>query len=232
MNLSDFRNVVNNNANYIPNAKSIGVNFEMNPFDSIGIKHNVTVKQFFEEGYLAGDIATLIEGLKAKVEFTKEPNFYPEMIKSLKSKTYTEDMKYNPLFINTVGEHIPEIEKGLVNSYFEILSGIKDVNLRISISKEAEIFILNNIELKDDSKKRILTTFALYRHSTSFWDDKTNPQGLSMRQCDILDALGYYIATHAEFDDGVMEDEPAVNNYAATFSLVIGSVLWPLSPCN
>jgi len=234
--LNDFRNVINNNTNYTSNRKSSCVNFEMNPFDSIGIKHNATVKHFFEEGSLSGDISSLLQGLKkyANVEFTEEPGFYPEMIKSLKNKVYKEDMKYNPEFINTVGSHIPDIEKALVNSYFESLTGIKDVNQRISISKDAELFILDNKDLKDESKKRILTTFALYRHSTSFWDDKTNPQGLCMRQCDIIDAIGYYIATHGDFEDGVMEDGAAVNNYAATFSLIVGWLLWPFSssPCN
>ncbi len=230
--VEDFEQVFN--TEYTINLKENNLRYEINPYDSIGFKHNITIDLIFTEGFLSKDISYLLEGLTKHtgLTFTESPDFYPIMMKSLAKMVYFSDMSYNPFFINTIGGNFPEIEKSVINLFFGNIISIKDPNERIFKSKKAEEFIINSSDFSNESKKRILTTFALYRYSTYYWSDKKNPLGLCMQQCDLIDAIGAYIATHADFPDGVMEDGADVNNYASAFSSIIGFVLWPLSvPC-
>lgn len=73
----------------------------------LGIKHNATVKHFFEEGSLSGDIS-VITRFKSMQMLSSQKSlwFYRNDKSCLKNKAYKEGYEYNPEFINTVGSHI------------------------------------------------------------------------------------------------------------------------------
>jgi hypothetical protein len=227
--INNFNNVLKKASSSIKNnpQKDIIVSNENNPYDNNGALHNNILEYLDENNYLSGELPQLIEAIteETNIVFTEDPEFYIDLIDTLNSLIYNENGSYNEAFVNSAIIGIPNIEKSTLNNFFDYISSIDDLNERIIVSKAAEDFVLESDEYNADTKKRLLTSFAIFRYSTFFWNDKYSETYVSMRQCDFIDAFGEFIAQNVEFPVGVIEDGSDVYRYAALFSAITGNVL-------
>jgi hypothetical protein len=54
-----------------------------------------------------------------------------------------------------------------------------NIQLRVALSKVMEVAVKNSWLFNSASKERLLTTFAIFRHSTVYWSDFDGYAGLS-----------------------------------------------------
>jgi len=204
-------------------SKSLEIGYPENPYDSMGIIHNNILEKVNNHNSLNTNIYEAISFLEHIFNKQLDDNFYINEFKKFKLQIIINDTAYNTEFINSL-TNISNEEKGLVNNYFLILLHSKDINEVIYLSKVAELYIINNTNLSSKEKERILSTFAIFRNSSSFWV-KINPQKLSSWYNNLMFAVAdgvarYCIANciHVNCDD--FQDGKDVNMYTSTMSIM------------
>ena len=152
------------------------------------------------------------------------PDYYEEMIKDVNNKIYDDNFNYKESCVNYLRD-FTDNEKEIINSYFVKVKQIKDLFERIAFSKAAEKEVLN-LELTNKEKQRILTVFAIYRYSTYYWN--TSEKYAYAANCDIVDAIGYYVALYGEWPYGFIEDGKDAYAFAGSFSVLWTNILSPI----
>jgi hypothetical protein len=200
----------------------------LNPFDHHGIEHNSILSHLHDIEATQGDLSHLISEFEdhTNLEVYKSPSYFEQLVSDIKSEIYDSNYEYIPDFMNSFQGRLPQLEINIVNSYFETIAVCDTLDVRINMSKAAESFVINSDSLTSESKDRMLLTFALYRHSTCFWDSEQDDDRNPLKMCDIFDAIGAYIAMNdPDIPVGVIENGAEVNEFASLFSAVCCAVL-------
>ncbi len=209
--VNDFKQIINN-VDITSFNKAIDVYFPENPYDSIGILHNIVLQKLNEQNLLLynSNIKDVISSLEIIFNKTLNDNDYIGYVKQLKSEIIINEVDYNESFINSLNTLTID-EKEIVNNYFLTMFSTTDVGGIIAKSKAAEHFIINSNSFSNIEKERMLKTFAIFRHSSSFWADfnklKLNKH-LAKVLASAVDAISYYCAANCinvncdDFQDG------------------------------
>jgi hypothetical protein len=193
----EFKKILNDTK---PNRNQ-DIAFYDNPFNFQGEKHNQLLQMFFDKIYPNVDPTQYANAFVKMASLNiDKPDAAAERILNLLKDIVSKDGYYNPKFINSLSG-ITQTEKNIVNAYFEKMQQISDLNSRIALSKQAEDFIIKEKELSSQEKANILSTFAIYRYSTYFWNSKER-QTKYLSNCDIADAIGFFIATQTDLLEG------------------------------
>lgn len=178
--------------NHVPSKNSsIDPTYSNNQFDYIGVNHNVQLGQIhnhpnftkdaqvtlqvFNSVHLSNTGKPIITDINAALSSTSE---YFEAV--------VENGEVSETWINSLS--IPNLEKQTLNLYFATMYGTNDIQLRVNLSKGMELAVKNSFLHSSASKERLLTTFAIFRHSTVYWSTFDGYAGLSPLS-EAIDAL-------------------------------------------
>ncbi|MFO7789553.1 MAG: hypothetical protein ACQES0_00355 [Bacteroidota bacterium] len=195
-----------------------------NPYDSVGIKHNVILTEIYSDSNLNKTLTEVMEIFKNDygVIFLQPESYYAELMESTIERVYFQDGSYNPEYINST-DSATSTEKQIINDYFETMKETPELEKRIVLTKESESFILNS-QLSNDVKRRILITFTLYRHSTYFWSRFENKSNVI--DADLLDAIALYAAFNCDGEYAEnFQDGKDCYLFASSFSVAASIIL-------
>ncbi len=155
--------------------------FASNPFNSAGLEHNnyldfMRSQPDFNSNHDIEQNTRLFNRLRELRGIA--PQTQEVLIASMQnivSQLYTRNgsnIQYKTSFFD--GLAIPALEKDIAKLYFSTMNGhLANVFERVALSKviEQEVNAITNTSLlPDESKQRLLASFAVYRYSTYYWN--------------------------------------------------------------
>jgi len=178
------------------NSKNgINVAFPENPFDEQGQMHNDLLERFFKEIYGQIDSSLYFEKFLEMVDIPYTEKDFIAFFEKVGGDYYNKN-GYNPTLINSC-KLFSQNEKEILNAYFTTMSVFTSANDKITLSKDAEEFVINEQGLSKEEKDLILYSMAIYRYSSYFWGEQPDFQ---LPCVEAWDALPYRLME--EFDWG------------------------------
>lgn len=155
--------------------------FTSNPFNSAGLEHNnyldfMKSQPDFDPNHNIELNTRLFNRLRGLRGIAPQPqSLLIADMQNIVSKLYTREgstIQYKISFFD--GLAIPTLEKSIAKLYFSTMNGQQaNVYERVALSKviETEVNAINNADLLSaESKQRLLSSFAVYRYSTYYWN--------------------------------------------------------------
>jgi hypothetical protein len=200
-----FNNIKNNNS---LSKLNVIVENEENPFDNVGVDHNIALAHLMAQNYTDSTFCNSLSEMER--EFEVEVNYNCQEVLSIiedgKIKTFDSLGNYKTDLLDELlkDDKISENEYSIVNTTVESVFASNNLNEKIELLKVAEEYTMNSQILTEVEKFRILSTFAVYRYSSYYWEieqtERVNPIVA------VADALAMYWALHSELsevNDGV-----------------------------
>lgn len=206
-----------------PVVQRCEVKFDKNPYEGAGITHNSALLDMNAAGAFQGDETNFLQICSKHTGFdwNSNPHQLQNTILLLNSKIWTDKGEYAPDFVEQLSG-TSNLEKEILNMYFEKMSSITDWKMRVELSKKAEEFVINSKDFKKKEKENLLSTFAVFRYSTYLWENQIQIPKIKSSQIsayNFYDARGEYLALHGLVDENItIEDGKDVHMYAASLS--------------
>lgn len=163
-------------------AKSVDPTFSTNPFDAVGVEHNIQLAAIHNHPDFVKDAETTLQIFNSNHRASTGKPIITDMEAALSSTTdfisaviSNGELNYN--WIN--GLAIPFLEKQTLIVYFQTMYSTDNIELRVALSKVIEVSVKNSWLFNSASKERLLTSFSIFRHSTVYWSDFDEYAGLS-----------------------------------------------------
>jgi hypothetical protein len=182
--IENLTSEIENVKEYFVETKSSSVDptFPTNPFDAVGVEHNVQLAAIHNHSGFVKDAETTLQIFNSNHRESTGKPIITDLEDALSSTTdfisaviQNGELNYN--WINSL--NIPFLEKGTLTLYFQTMYSTDNIQLRVALSKVMEVAVKNSWLFNSASKERLLTTFAIFRHSTVYWSDFDGYAGLS-----------------------------------------------------
>lgn len=153
---------------------TVDPSFSYDPHDAIGAEHNLKLAAIHDHADFELDVMNILE-------IFDENTYRDNLTHPITNFVDAENTVTN--FVNTVlpnGEpdyewfntlDISKLEKDILVTYFQNMYSTNDIDLRIEMSKVVERIVADNATLSTDSKERMLIQFAIFRHSSHYWEN-------------------------------------------------------------
>ena len=223
--VGNFNKVLNEYQSKDDSKGSIVLEFPANPYDEQGKKHNDLLDRFFKEVYEKVEPSLYLETFfeMSGVQWQEKPEYYVDLMKKISTELYDKE-GYNPALVNE-NKYFSTFEKEILNAYFTKMFCLEKAEEKVELSKKAEEFILHEKEISKEERRRILTSFAIFRYSSSFWAPFLIKEEPAMRSiCSTLDAIGYWLARNTDVCPNC-QDGKDLYAYAAGYSFSVGIAL-------
>ena len=206
-----------------------------NPYDIVGVKHNEALDLIRSQNNSKFDICQLTDLIQR--EYDVKNAFSCSDI----SNTFNSgrDMFFNnnnyssQLFDNLLDENkISANERNILNSTTSAIFNANNMNQKIALLKASENFTRNYPHISEDARQRILTSFAIFRYSSFYWEiDEADEVELACSVCvAAADAYAYYWALNSpDVDDNVIQDNATAYSFSSLVSSV-AEVIYTVSP--
>ena len=187
---------------------SVNPAFPANPFDAVGIKHNVDLEaihshpNFIKDPMVALQVFNQNHRDNTGMAIVTNSEGALQTITRYSSGVISND-QLNYDWMNSL--NVSFVERQTLALYFTSVYSTDNINLRVALSKVIEVAVKNSFFYNGASKERLLSCFSIFRHSTVYWDDFDGYAGLNPYSAavDALVAFGcVYMGEWNGFDIG------------------------------
>lgn len=211
--------------------------FPVNPYNNVGFYHNEyadiwTANQNYLtknlDGFLGDVNSTLVKNKAIKIDAKSIYN--SSIIVAQKHfMTVNAEIKFDPNSINSLPAN--QITKDLVLAFILDMEQTSNAHLRIAKTKVAEIFVNGtNEEIFGgrEAKVTLLSFFAIYRYSTSYWNFENNGSATMRPLGALMDAITAWYMENYVSDPWAIPDAETVGQVSSFVSAAFDAfgALW------
>lgn len=207
--------------NAVPSLKFIAN--KKNPFDQVGINHNELLSEIRLHETNTVNICDVIgelvrvKGLSLNFTCSEVYNvFMSEESKLINNGDYSSVL-FDELLTNN---KISSIEHQIVNTTLQFAFTMGNLTQKIALIKAAENFVANNQSLDQNSKNRILMSFAILKYSSYYWEVIEQEELICPPCVSYADAVGIWYAMNGDFPVGIIEDGKDVYAFGSFVSSI------------
>lgn len=211
----------------VNNKLNEDVSFDDNPFDRAGVIHNEFLETLMRYDFLNNDTLSFIQTINDITNFRLQNlDVFRYVINVHYPSVFDQEGNYLSDAVEGLN-NIPSLERTTLNTFFNTLVELDNVNDKIIACKNAERFIKQSVNYSNEMKERLLTAMAIYRYSTYYWNNYLSSESKGKCNWDDIyncfDALGVYLACNygdeIEESFGVsIQDGKDVYHYASMVS--------------
>ncbi|PHR47973.1 MAG: hypothetical protein COA32_05430 [Fluviicola sp.] len=197
-----------------------------NPFDIVGEKHNEALDLIRSQSSSDFDICQLTDLINREYNLNNAFNCSDinNSFDSGKDLFFNGNNYSSQLFDNLLSNNeISTNERNILNSTTIAVFGANNMNQKIALLKAAENYTRNYPHISEESRDRILTSFAIFRYSSFYWEiEEADDVELACSVCvAAADAYAYYWALNSpDVDDNVIQDNATAYSFSSLVSRV------------
>lgn len=216
-----------------PNANERNPNaypgFVLNPYNEVGMKHNDQLDSYrampsYSKTTVDAFVAEANEHLKTYPNLKVDAFFLKGEVGKLDGilfQTVNGQKVFNSGFVNHIQGN--NLMKQIVLAYYEEMQNTNNVHLRIAKSKVAELFVRTinqNLLGGEQEKIKLLSSMAIYRYSTYYWNVE-NGDGSNERPIwDLVDSAVAWFMTEYVTEPWSAPPQETIDAVSGFFSAV------------